>query len=288
MWENCESVYLPTNLQLGCKRTVSTYLPSWRMGELWFYLHTYQTSRRIERILRLHTQSSYLQRKKCGWLPRMHLHNYIQGEWESVPCYLSSGDMRELWVYLPFLPAFKGDVRKPCLNLSIFEEIRKNFWVYLPNYLPTFKEWENCESHTYLSTPFMDVRKLWVYFTYQPSVGMWESCIFLSTNLSKGMERNCVFLPIYLPTTFTVHSHPPLKVDSQVSHMLFWGMWETWVPPSLPTFEWEVKELGFCLYLPIFSSGYVRELSLPTHIPIFWGECERTLSPLLLSTHLHS
>lgn len=276
MWENCESVYLPTNLQLGCKTTVSTYLPSWRMWEncdstyiptklqeglreLWVYIPTLLPSKKEMWV--------YLE---CTYITT------FRGEWESVPCYLSSGGY-ERTVSLPtFLPAFKGDVREPCLNLSIFEEIRKNFEsIYQTTCQPSRGMWENCESHTYLSTFHGDVRKLWVY---------------LPTNLLRGCERTVSsYLSTYLPT-FTVHSHPPWRqVDSQVSHMLFWGMWETWVPPSLPTFEWEVKELGFCLptYISSFRVCKRTESAYPyTYLSSrgMWENSESTY----LSTHLHS
>ena len=242
--------------------------------ELWFYLHTYQTSRRIERTLSLHTHPpTFKEYMKEMWvyLERTYITTF-RGEWESVPCYLSSGGY-ERTVSLPiFLPAFKGDVREPCLYLPIFGGIQKNCEsIYQTTYQPSRGMWENCESHTYLSTFHGDVRKLWVYLpTYQPSRGMWENCLL-----------TC--LPTYLHSSLT----SPSKVGRLRSLTCSFGGCER--PECLPTYlplsgKWKNWD---SIYLPTYlPSGYVRELSLPTHIPIFLqGECERTLSlPTYLPT----
>lgn len=258
--------------------------------ELWFYLHTYQTSRRIERTLRLYTHPPTFKERNVS-IPRMYLHNYIQGGMGE--CTLLSV-FRGIWencesAYLP--TSLQGGCERAMPQPIYLWGDKKEFWVYLPNYLPTFKG---------------NVRELWITYlliylswgcketvsllTYQPSRGMWESCIFLSTNLLRGCERTVSsYLSTYLPT-FTVHSHPPWRqVDSQASHMLFWGMWETWVPPSLPTFGWEVKELGFCLptYISSFRVCKRTESTYPyTYLSLrgMWENSESTY----LSTHLHS
>ena len=140
--------------------------------ELWFYLHTYQTSRRIERTLSLHTHPpTFKEYMKEMWvyLERTYITTF-RGEWESVPCYLSSGGY-ERTVSLPiFLPAFKGGCERAMPLPTYLWGDTKELWVYLPNYLPTFKR---------------DVRELWV--TYLP--------LYLSWGCKKTVS-----LPTYLPT----------------------------------------------------------------------------------------
>jgi len=162
---------------------------------MWVYLHTYQTSRRIERTLSLHTHPPTFK-----------------------------GYMKEMWVYLEciYITTFRGGMRERTL-LSVFRGIWENcestylptnlqggceramplptylwgdtkeLWVYLPNYLPTFKR---------------DVRELWVI--YLPLYLSWgckkTESTYLPTKLLGGCERTVSYLP-----TFTVHSHPPRR-----------------------------------------------------------------------------
>lgn len=199
--------------------------------------------------------------------------------------------MRELWVYLPSYQPSRGMWESHASTYLSFEEIRKNFGsIYQTTCQSSRGMWENCESHTYLSTFHGDVRKLWVYLptnllgdvrelyllTYQPSKGMWE---------------NCVFLPIYLPTYLQGSLTSPLKAGrlTGLSHASFLEDERPWVPPpSLPlSGKWKNWDSA---YLPTYlPSGYVRELSLPTHIPIFLrGEMWENSESTYLSTHLHS
>ena len=214
------------------------------------------------------------------YLERTYITTF-RGEWESVPCYLSSGGY-ERTVSLPiFLPAFKGDVREPCLYLPIFGGIQKNCEsIYQTTYQPSRGMWENCESHTYLSTFHGDVRKLWVYLpTYQPSRGMWENCLLTClptylhssltspskvgrlTGLSHALLGGVRDLSVFLPTYLWVGSERT-GILSTYLHIFLQGMWENWVylPIYLSFFKGNVRELW--VYLPIYPPSQL------THIPL--------------------
>lgn len=150
--------------------------------ELWFYLHTYQTSRRIERTLSLHTHPPTFKERNVS-ISRMYLHNYIQGGMGERTL-LSV--FREIWencesTYLP--TSLQGGCERAMPQPIYLWGDKKEFWVYLPNYLPTFKGNVRELWLTYLLIYLSwDVRKLWVY---------------LPTNLLGGCERA---VSSYLPT----------------------------------------------------------------------------------------
>lgn len=168
-WGACErNVSLPTylpNFKKDWENSESTYPPSYLQG-----IHERNVS-----------------------IPRMHLHNYIQGGMRERTL-LSV--FRGIWencesTYLP--TNLQGGCERAMPLPTYLWGDTKELWVYLPNYLPTFKR---------------DVRELWVI--YLPLYLSWgckkTESTYLPTKLLGGCERTVSYLP-----TFTVHSHPPRR-----------------------------------------------------------------------------
>lgn len=135
MWEKCESTYLPNNLQLGYKRTVSTYLTSWSlhthpptfkgyMKEMWVYL-------------------------ECTYITT------FRGNERAYLAICLQGDMRELWVYLSSYQPSRGMWESHASTYLSLGGYKRT--VSLSTKLPTNLQ-EGCErtvSHIPTSLPFM-------------------------------------------------------------------------------------------------------------------------------------